>query len=190
MEDLFTNFPNNGILPKKETGALSFLSKYPNYDGKGVLIAILDTGVDPGAPGLQYTSDSKPKIIDLIDATGAGDVDISTVRRVDSDGYVVGLTGRKLKIPASWSNPSGEFRVGMKALYDLSSSALRDRLKKERKEKLWQPFHDAALVQCQNRLNESNQTSKKSTQQDSEVSSTNDEPKDPKTDLTEVFKIF
>ena len=44
------------------------------------------------------TSDSKHKIIDLYDATGAGNVDISTELRPDSDRYLVGLTGRKLKV--------------------------------------------------------------------------------------------
>lgn len=46
----------------------------------------------------QVTSDGKPKIIDMMDATGAGDVDTSAVVETDGQGFIIGLTGNKLKV--------------------------------------------------------------------------------------------
>ena len=61
-----------GIMPKTDTQAADFLKRFQSYDGRGAVVGILDTGVDPGAEGLQITSDGKKKVIDLVDATGSG----------------------------------------------------------------------------------------------------------------------
>ena len=63
-----------GLMPLKSTGVDVFRAAHPTYDGRGVLIAILDSGVDPGVPGLIATSTGTPKIIELRDFSGEGRV--------------------------------------------------------------------------------------------------------------------
>lgn len=53
MTSYDTSYPRDDLLPKKETGAISYLNKFPSYNGQGTVIAIFDSGVDPRAPGLQ-----------------------------------------------------------------------------------------------------------------------------------------
>lgn len=48
-------FPGDSLVPKHETNVIQFLQKYPNYNGDGVTIAILDSGVDPKASGLEVS---------------------------------------------------------------------------------------------------------------------------------------
>ncbi|HEV8510978.1 MAG TPA: S8 family serine peptidase [Gemmatimonadales bacterium] len=63
-----------GLMPLKSTGVDVFRVAHPTYDGRGVLIAILDSGVDPNVPGLIVTSTGAPKVIELRDFSGEGRV--------------------------------------------------------------------------------------------------------------------
>jgi tripeptidyl-peptidase II len=155
-------FPTEGILPKTETGAAQFVEKYPTWDGRGVVVAIFDTGVDPGAAGLQITSDGKPKIIDVVDCTGSGDIEMSEVREIkEGDTSIVGLSGRTLKI-GKWSCPSGKVFLGIKRVYELFPRGLVKRVKEERLESFTESHRSAESV-IQQKLNaleqqESNKT--------------------------------
>ncbi|KAJ3047136.1 tripeptidyl-peptidase II Tpp2 [Rhizophlyctis rosea] len=145
------DFPVDGLLPKEETQSASFVRNHPEYDGRGVVIAILDTGVDPGAPGLKVTTDGKPKVINIIDCTGSGDVPCTTVvEATEQDGkqYVTGLSGRKLLL-GSWKNPTGKFRLGVKNSKELFPKTLLDRLDKDEKRK-FEVEHHAIVTKVQN----------------------------------------
>ncbi|VVC95280.1 unnamed protein product [Leptidea sinapis] len=119
-------FPVWGLMPKKETGVVSFLNKYPKYDGRDTIIAIFDSGVDPAASGLTVTSTGKTKVIERFDCSGCGDVDTSTVIKKLTDGYITGLTGRKLQV--------------------------KERIQEYRKEHLWDVGHKVAFAEANKQL--------------------------------------
>ena len=70
---------------------------------------IVILGVDPGAGGLQITTDGKPKVIERIDASGAGDVDMSKiveVSQMNSFNIASNIQAMKFEflVPRSWQN--------------------------------------------------------------------------------------
>ncbi len=118
----------SALIPKREVGADAFLAENPNYDGRGVIIAIFDTGVDPSAQDLQITTTGERKIVDIIDGSGAGDVKMSDPISPNDEDFLEGLSGVELKLPAEVTNPSGEFRVGVKLAREMFDRSVLARL--------------------------------------------------------------
>jgi tripeptidyl-peptidase-2 len=90
-----------GLMPLTSTGVEEFHERHPTYDGRGVLIGILDTGVDPGVQGLMTATSGAPKIVELRDFSGEGLVRLSPV--TPSGDGTVSVGGQKL---------SGAGRIG------------------------------------------------------------------------------
>ena len=83
-----------GLMPLRSTGVEQFRAAHPTYDGRGVLIGILDSGIDPGVAGLIATSTGAPKILDLRDFSGEGRIDLRPVSP-GADGTIA-VAGRTL----------------------------------------------------------------------------------------------
>lgn len=69
-----------GLMPVRGTGVAAWRADHPTYDGRGVLIGILDSGVDPGVAGLQTTSTGLPKLLDLRNFSSEGPIALEPVR--------------------------------------------------------------------------------------------------------------
>lgn len=119
--------------PTIETGIEELLRDRPEADGRGTIVAVLDTGCDLAAAGLLKTSDGKPKYIDFLDCTGGGDIDMTKkVTRDEGSNLITGLSGRELQL-GTWADNVSEFRLGAVRLYELLPGSVRSRLERERK---------------------------------------------------------
>ena len=81
------------LMPLAPTGVPAFRAAHPDWDGRGVLVAILDSGIDPYVEGLQTTSTGQPKLVDLRDFSGEGRVALT---KVTPEGETVRVAGRTL----------------------------------------------------------------------------------------------
>jgi hypothetical protein len=65
--------PNaNPYMPIQDTGTAKFVKSHTKWDGRGVTVGIVDTGVDLHNPALQTTSTGERKIVDWVTMTDAG----------------------------------------------------------------------------------------------------------------------
>jgi tripeptidyl-peptidase II len=96
-----------GLLSLEAAGVETFWKKMPTADGRGVIVVILDTGVDPGLLGLMTTSEGKQKLIDVVDFSGTGDVLYEKAERRSDTLYYNGvrvLNGLNTLNAKSWNN--------------------------------------------------------------------------------------
>ena len=67
-------------LSKSTCGVDKFEREHPELNGHGVVVAVLDTGVDMGVLGLTHTPLGEIKVIDVQDFTGQGDVELEKIQ--------------------------------------------------------------------------------------------------------------
>ncbi|KAF9604981.1 hypothetical protein IFM89_011674 [Coptis chinensis] len=140
-------------MPNKEIAADWFIESNPQFDGRGVIIAVFDSGVDPAADGLKLSIN---KEILLLNFSTSGDIDSSKVIKADANGCITGASGISLVVNPSWTNPTGEWHVGCKLVYELFTSSLTSRLKKERKKK-WDEKNQEAIAEAVKNLDQFDQ---------------------------------
>ncbi|MGW4500216.1 S8 family serine peptidase [Micromonospora sp. NPDC004336] len=94
----------NPYMPTNEIGAVDFVRQHPEWDGRGVTIGIMDSGVDLDHPALQRTTTGERKIVDWVTATDP--FEDATWRPMITE-----VTGPTFTAAgATWKAPAGKYR--------------------------------------------------------------------------------
>jgi tripeptidyl-peptidase-2 len=124
-------------LSRAAIGAEALTRAHSSWDGRGVVIAVCDTGVDPSVAGLGTTSDGQPKIVDIRDFSGQGEVRLRRAHPADEggvpvlrteDGFVRGVAGLHPREPAGgfWLGFLDESRLTRSSVRDLDQNGRTD----------------------------------------------------------------
>ena len=113
-----------GWMPLASTNVPAFARAHPTYDGRGVIIAILDAGLDAGVLGPERT-------LDVRDFSGEGRVTL-TEARLDGDVIRLGSTllrgaGRIRAVQASgkaWGGTVREYQLGELPAADINGNGI------------------------------------------------------------------
>ncbi len=81
------------LLTTDRVGAAEFIRKHPEWDGRGVVVAVLDTGVDMSVEGLLKTSTGTVKVVEARDFSGQGIVHLKKPSVANENGENVLKTG-------------------------------------------------------------------------------------------------
>lgn len=101
--------PGGSLEITKEEISASGMTAMTGADGKGTVIAVIDTGVDAAHPDLQLTSDGKAKIIDWVDFTGEGKVNTPGTLQAGAGSCTIGAHTYQL---GNISSRNGVLRYG------------------------------------------------------------------------------
>ena len=96
----------NPFMPTHEIGSVEFKQEHPTWDGRGVTIGILDSGVDLDHASLASTSTGERKIVDWVTATDPV-FDGDATWRV----MLTSVNGPSFTVAGSvWTAPAGQFK--------------------------------------------------------------------------------
>jgi hypothetical protein len=116
--------PINPYLPTSAIGAPQFIASHPTFDGRGVVVAVVDTNIDLLLPELRTAKaldgTTLPKFADVYTAATRdlvpidGDSHIGGYMRVSMDTKVKASAGKLMYQNHAWSVPrDDEYRIGL-----------------------------------------------------------------------------
>jgi subtilisin family serine protease len=98
-----TTAAKNPYMPTVDTGSVDFKQKNPGYDGRGITIGVMDSGVDLSHPALQTTTTGERKITDWFTATDP--LEDASWRRM-----TLGVTGPSFTVGGTaFTAPAGSY---------------------------------------------------------------------------------